>query len=332
MKTRWPLLIVMMVKCAGIAAQHPDFASTDFSKADSVAALYLNHSLKDMKELAHKLTASLVTEPEKFRAIYVWVCTNIENDYDDYREVKRQREKWRNDPDAFRKWSRAFSKRSFQKLITQHKTICTGYASLVRELAGRAGLSCVVVDGYGRTSQANVGGEGIPNHSWNAVNLNGKWYLCDATWSSGAVNPQQGTFIRSYNNSYFLAEPAVFVRNHYPLDTAWIMLPKKPSHTEFLEGPLVYSAVYRKKISPVFPDSFEVTSSKGKPLPFRFSSNGGQPFTNVAMEINGEKKNVIVRKTDDLYTTDHTFTERGTYLVHLLIDTEYVFSYTVKVK
>ena len=33
--------------------------------------------------------------------------------------------------------------------------------------------------------QANVGGTGVANHSWNAVQLNSNWYLCDATWSSG---------------------------------------------------------------------------------------------------------------------------------------------------
>jgi hypothetical protein len=242
------------------------------------------------------------------------------------------RQKLSNCPEELREWNREFSKRSFQKLIRQHKTICTGYASLVRELAGRAGLSCVVVDGFGRTSQANLGGAGIPNHSWNAVKLKGKWYLCDATWSSGAVNPQQGTFIRSYNNSYFLADPALFVRNHYPLDTAWMMLPKKPTRSEFLEGPLVYSAVYRKKISPVFPESFEVTTAKGKALPFRFKSNDAQSIQKIELEINGHRQSVAMNHVSDLYTVDHSFASRGTYLVHLLIDAEYVFSYTVKVK
>lgn len=329
---RWLLLILIGVKFSWAVAQHPDFASTDFSKADSIAERYPDYSLKDLNDLAVKLTAPLHTDQEKFRSIYFWVCTNIENDYADYAEVKRMREKMKSHPEAFRQWNQTFGKHSFQKLIRQHKTICTGYASLVRELAGRAGLSCVVVDGYGRTSQANVGGEGIPNHSWNAVKLNNKWYLCDATWSSGAVNPQQGTFIKSYNNSYFMADPALFARNHYPLDTSWLLLPKKPTRVEFLEGPLVYSAVYKKKIIPVSPESFEVTASKGKALPFCFKSSSGQPVKKVELEINGYKRSVAATIVDGMYTLDHIFTSRGTYLVHLLLDNEYVFSYTVKVK
>jgi hypothetical protein len=44
-------------------------AQADYTKADSVAALYPNYSLKDLKSLANKLTKPLSTDVEKFRAI-----------------------------------------------------------------------------------------------------------------------------------------------------------------------------------------------------------------------------------------------------------------------
>src|SRR5690606_27087132 len=103
------------------------------------------------------------------------------------------------DPEGLKEWNRKSHPRVLQTLLRQHKTVCTGYAFLVKELAYHAGITCEVIDGYGRTPQANIEGDGIPNHSWNAVQLNNAWYLCDATWSSGTNDPQQAKFIKKYN-------------------------------------------------------------------------------------------------------------------------------------
>ena len=63
--------------------------------------------------------------------------------------------------------------------------MCTGYAYLIKEMCFIADLDCEIIDGYARAFDANVNGLESLNHSWNAVKLNNKWYLCDATWSSG---------------------------------------------------------------------------------------------------------------------------------------------------
>ncbi|MBA4058197.1 MAG: hypothetical protein C0490_26005, partial [Marivirga sp.] len=198
-------LLVIVFFSASLLAQPVGSKVVDFTKADSVAALYPNYSLKDLRNLANKLTIPLSTEEEKFRAIYFWICNNIENDYEYYVTNKHKREKLHNDPDALKEWNRKFSVLVFNKLLSEQKTVCSGYAYLFKELAFHAGLSCVIIDGYGRTAEANIGGPGIANHSWNAIQLNKKWYLCDATWSSGAIDTQNGSFVKRFDDAYFLA-------------------------------------------------------------------------------------------------------------------------------
>jgi transglutaminase/protease-like cytokinesis protein 3 len=325
-------IIIFAFSSVRLFAQPSDF-QTDFSKADSIAEVYSGHTLTDLKDLAKKLTTSLSKDEEKFRSIYVWVCNNIENDYNFYRENKLRREKLINNLSALKAWEKEFSVRVFKKLVSEQKTVCTGYAYLLKELAMRAGLTCVMINGYGRTAQANIGGIGIPNHSWNAVQLNNKWYLCDATWSSGAINTEMGTFIKKYNNSYFLAAPDLFIRNHYPLDSAWMLLRDKPTLNEFLNRPLVYSSIYRNKISPVFPKTFEVSATKGETVSFRFKKNSDIDFKKVELQINGANVTTnVYQNTNGLYCLDHTFTSRGTHLVHVLFDADYAFTYSVKVK
>jgi transglutaminase/protease-like cytokinesis protein 3 len=328
------VLFAMLMLSASLLAQLADFTTIHFKKADSVAALYPNHSLRDLQKLANKLTASLHTEEEKFRSIYTWICSNIENDYNLYLVNKRKREQWIDKPKELSDWNKKFSARVFNKLLLEKKTICTGYAYLVRELAARVGLSCVIVDGYGRTAQSNIGGVGTANHSWNVVQLNGKWYLCDATWSSGAINTQLNTFVKKYDDAYFLADPSLFVRNHYPLDTAWMLLQTKPTLQEFLNRPLVYISIYKYQISQLFPETFDISTTKGKTVSFRFKKNSEAVIEKAALRINNLSPitSTLYQDSSGLYCIDHVFTSRGTHIVHVLLDANYVFTFSIKVR
>lgn len=327
------LFCAVLICATSLHAQVEDFANTDFRKADSIARLYPNHSLHDLKLLSDKLTKPLSTEEEKFRAIYRWVCSNIGNDYTLYRKNKYKREDLK-DPEELKKWNRKISKEVFETLLKKQTTVCTGYAYLVKELARHAGISCEIIDGYGRTAQANIEGPGIPNHSWNAVKLHNKWYLCDATWSSGAIDTGKALFVKKYNDSYFLLDPALFVRNHYPLDTAWMLLDHKPTLEMFLNRPLIYSGIFPYKIDQVFPETFTITASKGEPVSFRFEKKGEHSIEKVELNIDGKDYSVHPKLYQDVsgqYCVDHTFTSKGRYVVHVLLDGNYAFTYTVRV-
>jgi hypothetical protein len=298
--------------------------STIFRKADSIAAFYHGHSLKNLKLLSDKLTATLSTEKEKFRVIYKWVCDNIDNDY--ALNVKNQQKRAQlKDETSLIAWNRKANEQAFRNLIEQKKTVCTGYAYLVRELALQAGLTCKIVDGYGRTVQANIGGKGMANHSWNAVRLDGQWYLCDATWSSGACDARSGVFIRNFNEAYFLADPAMFVRNHYPLDSVWMLLRDKPALETFLKGPLVYVSAFNYGMEPLLPATFEVAVAKGEDVSFQFIKRGGRTTGKVTFRVDGVRTSDVPdrrlsRDGMTQYTIKHRFTRRGTFAVHIIPD------------
>lgn len=329
------LFFVLVDFSVGVQAQVSAFQSTDFEKADSIAALYSNHSLNDLKILADKLTKPLSMQEEKFRSLYKWVCNNIKNDYELYLKSTSQRKKFKN-PEELKAWNKKFTSQVFKRLLNNQTTVCSGYAYLVKELALHAGLSCVIVNGYGRTAQANIGGVGIPNHSWNAVQLNNKWYLCDATWSSGAIDTEEGKFVKQFNEAYFLADPSLFARNHYPLDSMWMLLESKPTLHEFLKRPLTYSTIYKYNVNQLFPETFNITAMRGEPVTFKFTKN------EVAVEkvrLDSKISNTInsvfpqlYRDQAGLYCIDHVFTTRGKHIVHILLNDDYVFTYTVMVR
>lgn len=316
-----------------LCSQNLDFSNMDFRKADSVAQQYAHHSLYDLKALATKLTNPFADDVEKFRAIYYWVCNTIESDYEYYLWNEKEREKFKDHPEKLKAWNDTFSKRVYKRLLDQNKTVCTGYAYLIRELSYWAGLTSVIVDGYGRSAHSNVSGPGTPNHSWNAIQLNEKWYLCDATWSSGTIDPTTGSFTKKFDPSYFLPSPILFARNHYPLDTSRMLLDTNPLLRDFLDAPIVYKAAYKYNINPTFPSTFIVSLTKGEAITICFQKSQKEGLESFELKINGSiKKPILIVERNGQYCVEYTFKNRGNYTVHALLNSEYLFTYRIHVR
>jgi hypothetical protein len=319
-----------------IFAQVTDFRNTDFKRADSIAAAHYGHSIKDLPLLSYRLTSSLSTEQEKFRAIYKWVCENIDNDYGMYDRNRRKREKL-TDPESLKKWNHEFSAEVFKALADKKKTVCTGYAYLIKELSLHAGLNAIMIDGYGRTVEANVGGKGVLNHTWNAVNLNGKWYLCDATWSAGVNYPATFQFIRIYDDAYFLADPRLFVQKHYPRDPTWLLLDSERTLDQFLNAPIYYSDAIPAGLDIITPDKFNLTISKGEPIVFHLKTQNDSQINTVDVQVGVQNQlktySLVVNQHEDKsYSFRHMFNRKGKQVLHILLNKKPVASYSVIVK
>ncbi len=284
------------------------------------------------------LTASLPTNVEKFRAIYTWVCTNIENDYSSYLTTIKKRKKLAKDRDAFTQWNTKYTPKVFKNLLEHKKTACTGYAYILRELTQLAGIECNIVNGYGRTPTLRLYSDSTPNHSWNAVKLNNKWYLCDATWSAGEVKIEEGTpkFIPEYFKDYFLANPSLFIKNHYPLDSKWTLLNTAPTFNEFVEGPVVYKEIFTSNIIPLKPNKMEVLVAKNKSVLFSLATPNNFSAKEITLLINrgNSSKTItpIVHQNHNTLTITHKFTKLGFHDVHIKIDGVIITTYVIIVR
>jgi hypothetical protein len=330
------LTTIWIVLTSSLAmAQVEDFALVSFKKADSIAGLFPKHSLTDLQSLANKLTQPLSRDVEKFRAIYMWVCLNIENDYNLFLRFKNQNRK----PNQKHKPNSDKNYRAdvFHILRTKHKTTCTGYAYLVRELATRAGLSCKIINGYGRTAHVNVGGQGFVNHAWNVVQLNNKWYLCDATWSSGIIDGDKHQFVMRFDDTYFLLRPELFARNHYPKDTAWFLLSDKPALDQFLNQPILYASTLKHQLQIQTPSRFSIQTTKGDTIALEFDQPVPKNFERVEIKIVelGEVRSffpIPEAACNNAWKITHTFKSRGIRTLHVFLDNEPVCSYQVTVR
>ncbi|GLB48711.1 transglutaminase domain-containing protein [Neptunitalea lumnitzerae] len=318
-------------------AQKSDFAHIDFKKADSLALVYKNERLTNIPQLTEKLTANLDTDVERFRALYKWVCINIANDYGLYARNMGKRHQFKNNPEKLTKWNQKFKHIAIQQLIKKHRTICTGYSYLLQQLAQQAQIPCEIVNGYARTSTIDVDKLTAPNHSWNAVYLNEKWYLCDPTWAAGIPNPATNYFMFKYNDGFFLAEPELMAINHYPEDPRWLLLENTTTNfNTFLKTPQLYGSAYSNLALYCSPEKMRYDIKKNEHFSYSLQLLDSVTVDKVTLAIdNGSSTFEVAPESFSVHRNtlhiDYIFKHRGFYDVHLYINDALISTHTVKV-
>ena len=209
---------------------------------------------------------------------------------------------------------------------------------MVRELATLADINCKIVNGYGRTANSIPDDKSVPNHSWNAVELKGKWYLCDPTWSAGRILLEDDgpKFQAEYFDGYFLAMPALFVKNHYPLETKWTLLEKPPSFDDFKRGPVIYKEIFKEGILALEPKKMHHEIAKNESISFKLTATKAFNKEGISMELKtGRSHNKIVpeiKKLQNDYEFSHAFDKTGLYDIHIVLREKLIATYVVRVK
>ena len=329
--------VFTLLGCYALQAQKSDFSHISFEKADSIAASYPDADLHNLQGLVTHLTADLPTEVEQFRAIFKWVCLNIANDYPLFLKNQRKRKKYVGQPEKLISWNQQFSPKVYKRLLNKQRTVCTGYAVLIEEMAFLAGIEASVVQGYGRTGFYTAIDKGRPNHSWNAVKLDGKWYLCDATWSAGTIYTDQRGFVFDYSDAYFLTDPALFRLNHYPEEAKWFLTNEKVSFETFKALPTVYKATILNGIIPIKPQHETISLHKTQSLKIKLDVVGEKQPTNsrsLAVTNAVETETFTINDSNpDAAKVEliHAFKQQGNYIIQVLLGTERILGFTVEV-
>ncbi|GAA4970343.1 transglutaminase domain-containing protein [Algibacter aquimarinus] len=331
------VLILVLFLSFTIYAQKEDFSFINFDKADSIANSCKGYSLRNLPVLTYNITQDLDTQVEQFRAIYIWVCNNIESDYSFGESTLRHRKRMKNDSVSFSIWNAQVLPKVFKKLLNDKKTICSGYAYLIKEMSALVGINCEIVDGYSRTTSHNIGEIDIPNHSWNAVKLNSKWYLADATMASGYFDIDKNEFVKNYNDGYFLVSPELFLKKNYPLDLTWLLSENKTTLRQFVDAPIVYGSTFKHTVTPICPKILNTKITVNQEVVFKFKLKDETKIKNTRLVFSSGLKSKTINVTDldinnGIVELKYRFTKKGSYDVHLMVGADFVITYTVKVE
>lgn len=331
------LYILILFLSFQTEAQKQDFAHIDFDNADRIAKSHTNASLRNMPVLVYNLINTLTTDVEKFRAIHTWVCLNIESDHYFSDATIKKRRQLINNKAALAKWNTKVQSKVYKKLLREKKTICSGYAYILKTLCNLATIECEIVNGYARTVSTNVNTVDFPNHSWNVVKLNNTWYFADTTQASGFFNLDEAQFIKNYIEGYFLPEPELFAKNHFPLETKWLLLEDAVTLTSFVKGPIIYQNSYKYGVIPLNPEILVTKIKTGEAVVFRFKILNSEVLktTKLLLSSGFRSKTIVPNSTaykNGILELKHQFNKKGQYDVHLKINNTVMSSCTVNVE
>ena len=92
--------------------------------------------------------------------------------------------------------------------LVEKKCVCEGYTRAFKYLADMAGINCVLIQGTGTNTEGKT-----EKHAWNAVYLNGFWYLIDTTWDDPII-VGRGIVLGNTHYKYFLKGSKSFSKDH----------------------------------------------------------------------------------------------------------------------
>lgn len=164
------------------------------------------------------LTQNTLTDKEKVRAIFRWIADRFEYDVDSY-------------------FSGQLKAHDIQELLASRKGVCDGFSSVFATLSQHAKLPVKTITGHAKGAPSGrLEDPSKANHAWNAVQIEGKWYVVDATWAAGQVNGK--SYQRNLDEFYFLAPPEKLLLSHFAFnDELGVQTAVNLSHEEFIKLP-----------------------------------------------------------------------------------------------
>ena len=234
-------------------------SAQDFTKVDA-------HAMRikaggNLTETVNELTIPFDSEMEQVRSIFTWIATNVSYDCKEFhRKFEDRKAKTRPE----------LRERSYSK----QTAICAGYAILFDEMCEIAGINAEYISGYARISPRPPSPDRLnSNHAWNAVEIDGKWYLLDATWAAGYTDGELKKFTFHFDDRYFMTDPEQFFQRHWPEDTKWQLMDETKTEEDFSDLPHFHKLFPDMHLHSYFPAS-GILDEDAKSYHFRIQLEG----------------------------------------------------------
>ncbi|XP_063046004.1 kyphoscoliosis peptidase-like [Engraulis encrasicolus] len=207
-----------------------------------------SNKIYSLETITKTITEGAQSDLLKLRAIWIWLCHNIEYDVSGYLGLTKK-------------------VTSPEEVVETGRGVCCGYSSVLQQMCRVVGIECEEVSGHGKGvgyRQGQTFQDTKSSHMWNAVKLHGHWYLLDSCWGAGRVDLDNKSFIKRYDDFYFLTDPENFINSHCPDETEWQLLEEPIPMEEFEKRVFRTSEFYRLGLTLIHPKHFLLVTENGE--------------------------------------------------------------------
>lgn len=305
-------LIAFLIFFSLIGLKIPAHSETEnFTEIDRYADNTPAKFTANVKTLTQYLIVPARTEKQKARVIFRWIAKNIR-----YHLAGYLREETRDN--------------SAETVLKTRRGVCAGYAQLFAAMAKEAGLKVQIIIGDAKMPMNfKPNAPETEGHAWNAVEIEGKWHLLDATGGGGSHwNDKLKPFAEIITNHFFLIPPDKLIYSHFPKDDKWQLLNPKITKEQFLKLPNIFFGYWNHEIKLISPQQDIRETGSSIKIQFKAPDNlvmygfllKGNTVLNRNATINTQQimkyTHVYFDKQGHDYTLHAVFPEKG---LHYLV-------------
>lgn len=230
--------------------------------------------------LSKRLIANCKSDREKVTVLFRWVADSISyrikgikpNSSSVHTEKKKPITAIHFTDSMDKSPLKSLNERVAEDVLRNRLAVCDGYTKLFKTLCDYAAIRCEIIVGYARTDDNKPNAKFGVNHNWNAVWFDNSWHLMDVTWASGYVTWSGDKFVNSFDSKYFMASPEEFIKDHFPDDPRWTLLPDNYVPGEFAYSPFRQKAFAKYPISSIWPSVGIIDAVGGDTIRLRVTS------------------------------------------------------------
>lgn len=208
---------------------------------------------KNLESMAHLVADKFEIDSLKARAIFDFVSSYYDYDYDMVKE-------------------------GFGKATEQGLGVCWQYAQLFSDMADVVGLKTLMIYGWSKTTIKDIGKVNKKSyHAWNMVEINGQWRPLDCTWASGYIDKKSKEFVHELDGHYYLTNKELFSLNHHPDSGFQYVAYSAQSLENFIAAPLYITRNFPKEFyfKPSGVKMVDYSTSKTPKVTFEFVGEMG---------------------------------------------------------
>jgi len=260
-------------------------------------------NLPALKNTMRSKTKDL-SEKEKSYVVFKWECDNIDYDVQSYFEGR--------DVDC-----------TPEGVFKKGKTVCSGYSRLYKDITSHLGLNVLCVNCYAKGFGYQPGEKFTEtDHEYNVVNIDGKWYAIDCTWGAGYV--EGNSYVKKFDEFYFLANPEFLIKTHFPEDEKWQLTKKRYTKADFERWPEVKDNFYKYGFTKFFPEEAVLNLKDANNQKFIVWGNNikqKDALCNVSFlkgnnYVNQPSLSFVI-PCEDRFEINCRFNKKGTYLIQI---------------
>ena len=301
--------------------------SQEFKKVDSLVLEYPRFS--KVEDLATKIDRDFTSDEDKARAAFFWLAKNIRYNLKEFYYPRQRSYNFSYATEEEKKQKLQGLKDEIVAEAFLNKTgVCEEYAQAFKKICDLLSLEAEVIKGNVRNVPDEIGKpESTTNHAWNAVKLNNKWIILDATWAAGYE--YNGRWVRKFDNYFYNIPKEKIFKTHLPEDSIWVLRFGRISKEEFYNQPIYGHSFLTSRAELISPKKGIIPINSSKNIELKFKDLPVNPiiyYTFKGMRY-AEKPNIT--KENNVFTLTIKNAQKNSELV-LYINKEAALQFKTK--